>query len=168
MNLTEEECEIAKQLLRERIEDVPIEGDTEVELDEVLMYISSDINVWKKAKTNKQLTQVYNLHRPVKYDIYLDLSKGEWLARGEAMNLSADDIRVLFRMIKEGLSCTSQMIFQARYNQELEPGNKKDRGRLDSYYRKLKERLKLYGITTERYTVKLGTRCFVIYPEAKD
>ncbi|MCM3631512.1 hypothetical protein M3194_29890 [Paenibacillus glycanilyticus] len=163
MNLTEEECEIAQKLLREALEE---DGDPEAELEEVLTYIHSDISVRKEAKTKKQLTQVYNQHRPVNYDIYLDLSKGESLAKGEAMRLSADDIRVLFTMITEGLTCTSQKIFKARYNLELEPGNKKDRGRLDSYYRKLKERLKLHGITTEHYTVKFGTRYFVLYPEA--
>lgn len=154
MNMMVMECEI-------------VEGETEVEREEVLTYIHSEISGSEEAKTHEQITQVYNLHRPLNYDIYLDLSTGEWLARGEVMELSADDIRVLFVMITEGLSCTSQMIFKARYNQELEPGSKKDRGRLNSYYRRLKERLKLYGITTEHYTVKFGTRYFVIYPEQK-
>lgn len=144
-----------------------VDGETEVARENVLTYIHSEISGSEEAKTNEQITQVYNLHRPLNYDIYLDLSTGEWLARGEAMELSADDIHVLFVMITEGLSCTSQMIFKARYNQELEPGNKKDRGRLNSYYRRLKERLKLYGITTEHYTVKFGTRYFVVYPAQK-
>ncbi|GMK46604.1 hypothetical protein PghCCS26_37330 [Paenibacillus glycanilyticus] len=150
MNMTEERCAI-----------VTIEARRK----KVLAYIHSDAEGWKEAGTAQQLQQVYEQHRPLYYDIYLDLCKGEWLARGEAMELSGADVCVLFRMITEGLSCTSEMIFMARYKQELEPGNKKDRGRLDSYYRRLKERLKLYGITTEHYTVKPGTRYFVIYPE---
>ncbi|ACT03284.1 hypothetical protein [Paenibacillus sp. JDR-2] len=150
MNVTEERCG------RETIEARPTE---------VLAYIHSDADGWEEAETAQQLQQVYDQHRPMYYDLYLDFSKEEWLARGEAMELSAGDVCVLFRMVTEGLSCTSEMIFTARYHQELEPGNKKDRGRLDSYYRRLKERLKLYGIKTEHYTVKPGTRYFVIYPE---
>ncbi|TCM97874.1 hypothetical protein EV294_103302 [Paenibacillus sp. BK033] len=153
MNMTEERCAI------EAIEAIE-EGRKEV-----MAYIHSDADGWMEAKTALQLRQVYEQHRPLQYDLYLDLSKGEWLARGQAMELSEGDVCVLFRMVTEGLSCTSEMIFTARYKQELEPGNKKDRGRLDSYYRRLKERLKLYGIITEHYTVKPGTRYFVIYPE---
>lgn len=146
MNMTEERC-------------------GQAEREDVLAYFLSDSSDWQEARTKKQLLQAYSLHRPVHYDIYLDLNQGKRLARGEAMELSDADVCVLFRMITEGIACTSEMIFKARYKRELEPGNKKDRGRLDSYYRRLKERLKLYGITTEHYTVRPGTTYFIIYPE---
>jgi|GEM_PF-6616819 hypothetical protein len=154
-------------LLHERQEDALAEEDKQVEAEEALTYKHSDINGWGEANTRNQILQIYDQHRPEHYDLYLDWSQGKWLAKGTAMDLSASDIKVLFRMASEGVTCTAGAVYKSRYNRELEPGNKQESGRLYSYYRRLKIKLKSYGIITEDYIFKSETRYFVIYPEQR-